>query len=189
MLARADHAPRGTEWGSIVHSALEVSARGAGRPKLEIACSGLLLDFERPLDTNGQPAELAELLAIVEGIARSDVWKRAMRSGTALVEVPFSVSEIDDGRTMLIDGVIDLAFRDQDGWVVVDYKTDAIADPDVWNQRTELYRRQVNLYADYWEQLTGEPVTERVLVLTSIEHEIKWGKTGPVKAQQLDLLL
>lgn len=189
MLARADIAPRGTEWGSIVHSALEVAARGADPQKLEIACRGLLLDFERPLDTNGEPAELAELLALVAGISRSDVWKRAMRSGTALVEVPFSLSEVDEGVTTIVDGVIDLAFKEKEGWVIVDYKTDAIADPAVWNQRTELYRRQVNLYADYWEQLTGETVVERVLVLTSIEHELKWGKTGPVKAQQLDLLL
>ena len=59
----------------------------------------------------------------------------------------------------------------------------------MWHQRTELYRRQVNLYADYWEHLTGEPVIERVLVLTSVEHEIKWGKAGPVLTQQLDLAL
>ena len=186
---RADLAPRGTEWGSIVHSALEVSARGADPEKLEIACRGLLLDHERPLDTRGQPAELAELLALVSGISRSEVWKRAMRSGNYLVEVPFAFSEVDEGATAIIDGVIDLAFREQAGWVIVDYKTDAVPDPDVWQQRTELYRRQVNLYADYWEQLTGEPVLERVLVLTSIGHELKWGKTGPVKAQQLDLLL
>jgi ATP-dependent helicase/nuclease subunit A len=188
-MPRADVAPRGTEWGSIVHSALEVAARGADEQRLELACRGLLLDFERPLDTNGEPAELPELLALVRGISKSDVWKRAMRSGTALVEVPFSSSSIDEGATQIVDGVIDLAFRDHNGWVVVDYKTDAVADPDVWQQRTELYRRQVNLYADFWEQLTGEPVTERVLVLTSVGHEIKWGKSGPVKAEQLDLLI
>ena len=189
IVTRADVAPRGTEWGSIVHSALEVAARGANPQKLEIACRGLLLDFERPLDQKGEPAELPELLALVGGISRSDVWKRAMRSGTALVEVPFSVSEVDEGATAIVDGVIDLAFRENDGWVIVDYKTDAVADPEVWQQRIHLYKKQVNLYADYWEQLTGEPVQERVLVLTSVMRELKWGKTGAVRAQQLDLSL
>jgi ATP-dependent helicase/nuclease subunit A len=189
IVMRADVAPRGTEWGSIVHSALETAARGATEQKLEIACRGLLLDFERPLDENGEPAELFELLALVNGISRSDVWKRAMRSGTALIEVPFSTSEIDEGATTIIDGVIDLAFRDNGGWVIVDYKTDAIADPDVWQQRIHLYKKQVNLYADYWEQLTGEQVLERVLVLTSAMHELKWGKSGTLRAQQLDLSL
>ncbi|HEY0672915.1 MAG TPA: UvrD-helicase domain-containing protein [Longimicrobiales bacterium] len=189
LIVRADVAPRGTEWGSIVHSAIEVAARGADDYKLEIACRGLLLDFERPLDNNGEPAELAELIALVRGIAHSDIWKRATRSGHYLVEVPFAATEIDEGATAIVEGVIDLVFREKDGWVIVDYKTDAIADPSLWQQRTELYRRQVNLYADFWEQLTGETVSERVLVLTSAETEITWGKSGPVRAQQLDLML
>jgi ATP-dependent helicase/nuclease subunit A len=189
MTARAEVAPRGMEWGSIVHSALEAAARGADSAKLEIACRGLLLDFERPLDTRGEPAELPELLNLVNGIARSDIWKRAMRSGHYLVEVPFATSEIDDGNTAIAEGVIDLAFRENGGWVIVDYKTDAIANPDVWQLRTELYRRQVNLYAESWEQLTGETVSERVLVLTSVGQAITWGKSGPGGAKQLDLLL
>jgi ATP-dependent helicase/nuclease subunit A len=166
-----------------------VAARGADAQKLEIACRGLLLDFERPLDENGEPAELAELLTLVAGMSNSEIWKRAMRSGNYLVEVPFALSEVDDGMTAIAEGVIDLAFRESDGWVIVDYKTDAVANPEIWQQRTELYRRQVNLYADYWEQLTGETVFERVLVLTSIEHEMSWGKAGPVRTQQLDLML
>ena len=189
IAARADVAPRGMEWGSIVHSALEVAARGADDDRLEIACRGLLLDFERPLDTNGEPAELAELLALVHGMARSEIWKRALRSGHYLVEVPFAISDVDEGATAIAEGVIDLAFREPAGWVIVDYKTDAIANTDVWQQRTELYRRQVNLYADFWEQLTGEAVVERVLVLTSTGQAITWGKSGPAAAQQLNLLL
>jgi ATP-dependent exoDNAse (exonuclease V) beta subunit len=124
----------------------------------------------------------------VNGITRSDIWKRAMRSGTALVEVPFTATDTDSETNTVIDGVIDLAFREKEGWTIADYKTDAVADPAVWQQRIEMYRRQVNLYSDYWEQLTGEPVIERVLVLTSIAHELKWGKSGPVRAEQLELL-
>jgi ATP-dependent helicase/nuclease subunit A len=179
----------GTEWGVIVHSALEVAARGADAQRLEIACRGLLLDHERPLDSKGEPAELAELLEVVHGMINSEIWKRAMRSGSALVEVPFAAVEMSDELTGIMDGIIDLAFREQDGWVIVDYKTDAISDPDVWRQRTELYKRQVNLYADYWEMLTGETVFERVLVFTSMENpldrERRWGKPGPVRTQQL----
>ena len=187
MPVRADVAPRGTEWGSIVHSALEVAARGADAQRIAAACRGLLLEYERPLDSEGNPAELDELILLVEGMTRSDTWKRAMRSGTALTEVPFAAGDAGDQQRGVVDGVIDLAFREKDGWVIVDYKTDAIANPAVWQQRTEMYRRQVNLYAEYWEQLTGESVVERVLVLTSIGHELKWGKSGPVSATQMEL--
>jgi len=186
---RADQAPRGTEWGVIVHSALEVAARGADAHKLEIACRGLLLDHERPLDSRGDPAELPELLEVVRGMINSEIWKRAMRSGSALVEVPFAAVEVNEEMTGIMDGVIDLAFREKDGWVIVDYKSDVISNPDEWRQRTEMYRRQVHLYADYWEQLTGEQVVERVLVFTSIENPLErersYGKPGPTRTQQL----
>lgn len=191
MSLRADLPPRGTEWGSIVHSALEVAARGADESRMRVACMGLLLQHERPLDERGEPAELGELVELVNGMMQSDIWKAAMRSGTALVEVPFASAEEGFDISGVVDGVIDLAFKEKEGWVIVDYKTDAIADPAVWQQRTQLYRKQVNLYADYWEKLTGEPVVQRVLVfLRSGEapEEFKWESSGSIRAQQLDLL-
>jgi ATP-dependent helicase/nuclease subunit A len=182
-----DGQPRGTEWGTIVHAALEAAARGAQGDRLAAACRGLLLEFERPMGADGGPAEINELVALVEGMTRSDIWKRAMRSGTALIEVPFAACDFEDRMPAVADGVIDLAFREKAGWIIVDYKTDAVADPAVWQQRTDTYRRQLNLYGDYWEKLTGDTVVEKVLVLTSVGHELKWEKTGTVKAQQLDL--
>ena len=62
--------------------------------------------------------------------------------------------------------MIDLVFREDGGWVIADYKTDLGTDPDFVN-RVTAYRRQVDLYADAWAQLTGEPVKERVLFFTA----------------------
>lgn len=188
--ARADMAPRGIEWGTIVHAALEVAARGADAGRIINACLGLLLDYERPLDSKGSPAELEELVGIVNAMMDSDIYKRAMRSGNQLVEVPFSL--VDPEQKSLLEGVIDLAFREKDGWIIVDYKTDVVVNPEIWQQRTEMYRRQVNLYADCWEQLTGEPVSDCILVLTSLppdKREMSCRRTGQPRAQQLDLEL
>ncbi|HKJ01415.1 MAG TPA: UvrD-helicase domain-containing protein, partial [Longimicrobiales bacterium] len=41
----------------------------------------------------------------------------------------------------VLEGVIDLAFREPDGWVIADYKTDVGTDPD-FPSRLETYRRQ-----------------------------------------------
>lgn len=75
-------------------------------------------------------------------------------------------------RTVL-EGVIDLAFREEDGWVIADYKTDVGTDPD-FPAREEAYRRQVDLYADAWRRLTGEPVKERVLFFTTQGRIERW---------------
>ncbi|HUP89144.1 MAG TPA: UvrD-helicase domain-containing protein, partial [Longimicrobiales bacterium] len=42
IATRADLGPRGTEWGTIVHSALEVAARGTNEGRIASACKGLL---------------------------------------------------------------------------------------------------------------------------------------------------
>ncbi len=77
-----------------------------------------------------------------------------------------------DSRTVL-EGVIDLAFREGDGWVIADYKTDVGTDPH-FGAREEAYRKQVDLYAQAWQHLTGEPVKERVLFFTSQGRMERW---------------
>ena len=59
-------------------------------------------------------------------------------------------------------GVIDVCFREGDGFVLLDYKTDrVIGDPAQWAQR---HRRQVELYARALTTLTGRPVVEKYVV-------------------------
>jgi ATP-dependent helicase/nuclease subunit A len=80
----------------------------------------------------------------------------------------------DAGGTLrVLEGVIDLAFRETDGWVVADYKTDVGTDPD-FPSREAAYRRQVELYAEAWARLSGEPVKERVLFYTTQERVESW---------------
>ncbi len=73
----------------------------------------------------------------------------------------------------VLEGVIDLAFRESKGWVIVDYKTDVGADAD-FEARAEGYRRQVDLYARAWSRLTGERVIERALYYTAQGRIESW---------------
>jgi ATP-dependent helicase/nuclease subunit A len=73
----------------------------------------------------------------------------------------------------VLEGVIDLAFREPDGWVIADYKTDVGSDPD-FARRQRAYRRQVELYAEAWTRLTGEPVKERILFYTTQGRIESW---------------
>jgi ATP-dependent helicase/nuclease subunit A len=73
----------------------------------------------------------------------------------------------------VLEGVIDLAFREKGGWVIADYKTDVGTDPD-FPARLATYRRQVDLYAEAWARLTGEPVKERILYFTAQGRVEAW---------------
>jgi ATP-dependent helicase/nuclease subunit A len=154
---------------------------------LRRACSTLLQEHERPLAEDGTPSELPELMATVEGVRGSPLWARAMASSRRLVEAPFALpgsllwdlEGSDGGSTSaeplpdVLEGVVDLAFREDDGWVVVDYKTD-VGDARTAPERLAGYRRQVDLYARCWEHLTGESVKERILFFTRSGTEDRW---------------
>jgi ATP-dependent helicase/nuclease subunit A len=64
-------------------------------------------------------------------------------------ETPLAL-RLEDGT--LVEGVVDAAFEDADGWTVIDFKTDLELDG-----RQGEYARQVSLYARAIAQATGRP--------------------------------
>jgi ATP-dependent helicase/nuclease subunit A len=168
---------RGRDWGSAVHQALDAAGRGAAGDTLARVCRAALLENGRP-SGGGEPEELAELVALVESVVRSPLLERARRAERLLSEVPFALPRPMDGPDGplpgVVEGVVDLAFREAGGWVIADYKTDDVTDPAELDRRLALYRAQVDLYADCWEELTGEPVKERVLYLTAPDRTESW---------------
>ena len=178
----ATHRSRGFSWGTVVHGALAAAAGELSEGALEGVCRALLVENERPIDAEGEPTELSELVELVEIVSRSSLWKRARAAEQTLVEVPFStrVPELETaGRSgkvetsRYVEGVIDLAFREADGWTIADYKTDVGTDPE-FAGRKDAYRRQVELYATCWSRLTGEPVKQRIIFYTTREEETVW---------------
>ncbi len=165
-------AARGLEWGTVVHATLA----GAGEldgDDLARLCRALLIQQNRPLDEHAEPVELPTLLEMVARVRASDLWRRASASPTSAVEVPFQVEVEREPVPSFIEGVIDLAFEEDDGWVIVDYKTDVGDDPD-FAERAVRYRAQVDLYADALTRLTGRPVKERVLFYTARSRVESW---------------
>ena len=83
------------------------------------------------------------------------IMDRVRRAKRFFREVPFSVSL--EGKIM--EGKIDLLFEEDEGWVIVDYKTDEVSGKAI-NERFDLYREQGIWYARAAEKTTGEAVKE-----------------------------
>lgn len=62
-------------------------------------------------------------------------------------------------------GYIDLLFLSDDGWQILDFKTDAIRDAEHRAQLVEEYAPQLQRYADVVEGMLGESVTARLCFL------------------------
>jgi ATP-dependent exoDNAse (exonuclease V) beta subunit len=94
-----------------------------------------------------------------------------VRAASTLVSTPVLVStppgvetSLDTARTsacatFIMEGVIDLAFVENDEWVVVDFKTDA----DISGHRAQ-YERQLQWYAYALSRLTGLRIRASLLV-------------------------
>ncbi|MGH7480919.1 MAG: 3'-5' exonuclease, partial [Longimicrobiales bacterium] len=167
-------------WGTIVHRALEAVGRGPRTPRA--VCRNVLVEAGAPIDPAGEPRDLDALTSLVDSVTRSRIWARARHADHRLVEVPFAEAR-SAGGLEIREGVIDLAFRGPDGWVIVDYKTDATrADAE----RRTRHRRQVELYAESWTRMTGEPVVERVIFYVRAGTVERWREaTGTWSAESL----
>ena len=165
----------GPEWGTVVHKMLSAVEEGEGKEVLAARARNLLISHERRLDDNGNPRELDALLTLVDDVARSEVWARATASQERYTEVPFALGRGGgpDDQPEVLEGVIDLVFREDDGWVVADYKNDTGTAPG-FPDRVPEYKAQVDLYAKCWEQITSEPVVERMLVFTTQGRVESW---------------
>ncbi|MBQ6542525.1 MAG: helicase-exonuclease AddAB subunit AddA [Lachnospiraceae bacterium] len=64
---------------------------------------------------------------------------------------------VDPGETVMIQGVIDLYFEEEDGLVLLDYKTDVVNEPQELVRR---YATQLRYYRKALEAVTGKTVKE-----------------------------
>jgi ATP-dependent exoDNAse (exonuclease V) beta subunit len=78
----------------------------------------------------------------------SKLWSRMKKAEEALVEVPFSLKTESEELLKKVSGAIDLAFKEPDGWVIADYKTDKV-DGNL-DDLVAYYKPQVEMYRGKW---------------------------------------
>jgi len=88
----------------------------------------------------------------------SPLLQRVIQSGNYQKEVPFTYRS----NGIIFEGVMDVVFREGDGLVVLDFKTDRVNQEDL-NSRVEHYRPQVKVYSDAIRTIFSQPPKEVVL--------------------------
>ncbi|HZU79032.1 MAG TPA: 3'-5' exonuclease, partial [Acidimicrobiales bacterium] len=106
--------------------------------------------------------EAAAVEAMVHAALASDVVRRAARRPHHKEMFVSCAPDGPDGG--VFEGFVDLLVEDEDGLVVVDYKTDRLVDAESERHARERYGRQVAAYAEAVEAATGRPVVRCVLL-------------------------
>ncbi len=83
----------------------------------------------------------------------------------------------------LIQGVVDLYFEDEQGLVLVDYKTDRVGGPEAVTLLKQRYSTQLGLYAEALEKLTGRQVEAAWLYAAHLKQWINVELTGREKEE------
>ena len=80
--------------------------------------------------------------------------------------------ETYENESVMLRGVIDLYFEEDDGLVILDYKTDFV-DKNNKKEIIHKYKKQIEIYADVLSKLTGKKVKEKYLYLFGIDEQVK----------------
>lgn len=131
-----------------------------------------------------EQAEAINTQLIVE-FFESDLGKRIMNAKVVNREIPFTLSlpasEVypawkDEDESVFVQGIIDCVFEDENGLVLIDFKSDGISDRykggfiQAKPILEERYRLQINLYTKALEQIWKRKVNERYLFFFDGAH-------------------
>ena len=111
----------------------------------------------------------------------SDIVKTALESDEYFKEYRFTVNIpaffVDDtistnlrNHPVILQGAVDLAIIDNDGIIIVDYKTDRVKSMDELKDR---YSKQLELYRAALEQTTGKPVKKCLIYSINLSESLE----------------
>ena len=162
--------PGGAVRGTAYHRALELlsfkDAASFGDLKAQldaIKAQGLMAEEALRLV---QPGVLWRFFQtpLAERMRRADEEGRLYKEQQFVVGIPArEMDEADSDELVLIQGIIDAWFEDEDGAVLVDYKTDRIGEGEEAVYLEDRYRLQLIYYRRALEQITGKTVRQAFL--------------------------
>ena len=122
------------------------------------------------------PAPVLRLFGSETGLRMVKAWhrgrlRREFRFSLLIDAADFLSSDSKD--QILLQGVVDCFFEEDDGIVIVDYKTDRVREEKAILDRAEYYRGQLEAYAHALSRICGKRVKERILFFLAPGKEVK----------------
>lgn len=167
----------GTSRGTAYHKALELMNFAA-----ENTVPALSEDLRTQEAKGALPAGYYELLDLSKLLKfkKSPLAGRMLaadQKGKLFREQPFVLGiganrlnpEFPETETVLIQGIMDAFFEEEDGLVIVDYKTDRVSDAAELCRR---YQVQLDYYAEALERLTHKKVKQKLLYSFALAQEV-----------------
>jgi ATP-dependent exoDNAse (exonuclease V) beta subunit len=150
----------GTAVGRAVHGVLQQVDLATGRGLADAVAAQSLAEGVTPVADQVSALATAALSSpLIRRAAARPHWRES-----------YVATVVGD---RVLEGIVDLLYRDDDGLVVVDYKTDAVP-LSALSTRADFYRPQLAAYAAAVEAAAGEEVVRCVLLFLSPTGAEAW---------------
>ena len=153
------------DFGNAMHKAMQYLDFAACADEAGVEAE--LLRLTRQGHLSEEQAELVDAHSIAQFFATELGQK--LRQGNVVREFKFSLlvpadafGEGLDREQVLLQGVVDCALLDDDGIIVIDFKTDAVTEETIAQKQAQ-YTPQVCSYAQAMERIYRMPVKQRLL--------------------------
>jgi len=159
----------GRQWGSFIHDVLE-------KLVWNVEVDAYIPQALKKYDIS--PLRTDEITEYIEIMRASPFWKELQVADEVYTEVPFHllldyhhplwsyISKEQNEVPVIVKGIIDLVYRLNDKWTIVDYKTDRLHDWQEEEKLQQFYRNQISFYQEVWQQMTnGQAVHAELLFL------------------------
>ncbi|MGN0710578.1 MAG: helicase-exonuclease AddAB subunit AddA [Anaerovoracaceae bacterium] len=169
------------ERGTIVHSVLEhwnfkECAGNCSRDEIDIKVKALVKNMEKKLLLTGEEAEIAEKYSsYITNLQMSELGQRLSRAEEIFKETPFNLMIESGGEKIIIQGIIDCYFKEDGKYILLDYKTNVVHDPESESEKEhfrKMYEKQIELYCRAIEEAQGVKISEAYLYMLNASLEI-----------------
>lgn len=151
--------------GTMTHRLMEVMISSGGQFKAEKAIDEIVREYRTPKNEPYEKDIAAALKAVAETMAAGgydqengapkDIVAELLSAEECYTEVPFCYKDTIDGADVLWNGVMDVVYKKDGKWHIIDYKTNI--DGTKLDQK---YKGQLEAYKKAFAQTTGETVED-----------------------------
>lgn len=163
-----------TERGTAVHTIMQFMDYSAARENFE-------QEIERLKEWEYITEEQSKVDTLhIKRFVESKLFDRIIASNNVQKEMKFltfmtakelqnTIDESLKNEKIVVQGAVDLMFVEDDGIVIVDFKTDRVSDE---NSLIESYAEQLRIYADACSKITGLKVKEKIIYSLVLDRGI-----------------
>jgi ATP-dependent helicase/nuclease subunit A len=168
----------GKEWGTLIHDVFEKAVQGKDVSRyIKVA-----------LSSNNIPTSREdEVINYLTNLRTSELWDEIQTADEVLSEVPFTLKvEKKDSlyaqitknpeyqHPFYVKGIIDLIYKKNSEWKIVDYKTDRAKRKEDYEKLQAFYCTQLSFYKQAWEEITKEKVKSKSLYFLEPNEIVKY---------------